>query len=287
MRVLRGCHASHHGVQDMHSVREVLHVNANTLVIVEDSPIQAKIISQRFESLTTFNLVVAHTLAEATACFEQYKETIFAAVVDLNLPDAPDGETVDVCLSGGIPCIVLAASFDEALRKRFIERHVSDYFLKGSIDDLEPLITSVCRLHANRSVKALVVDDSPTQRAIVKRMLAVQCISSVEAKDGLHALEVLDAQRDISLVITDFDMPRMNGIELVQELRGKYQISRLAVIGLSAAGSGPLTARFLKYGANDFLTKPFEPEEFYWRVNQTLNILDVMEELKELRKGQH
>lgn len=260
-------------------------MDANTLLIVEDSMIQAKIVCQRFESLTPFNLLVAHSMAEAKRLSEEHSEEIFAAVVDLNLPDAPDGETVDLCLTHGIPCIVLAASFDENLRRRFLEKYVADYFLKGSIEDLEPLVAAVERLHANYQVKALVVDDSATQRAIVKKLLAVQCIQSVEAVDGLAALDVLAANSDIRLVITDFEMPRMNGIELVQEIRSKHRVSRMAVIGLSSAGSGPLTARFLKYGANDFLTKPFEAEEFYWRVNQTLNILDVMEELKTLRKN--
>lgn len=259
-------------------------VDANTLLIVEDSHVQAKIIAQRFADLTPFSLLVAHSLADAAALIAGHRESLFAAVVDLNLPDAPDGETVDLCIANNVPCIVLAASFDEDLRRNFLEKHVADYFLKGSIDDLEPLIAGVSRLHANRSIKALVVDDSATQRAIVRKMLAVQCIGCREAVDGVAALEVLNAEPDIRLVITDFEMPRLDGIGLVQAIRSRYKISRMAVVGLSSAGSGPLTARFLKHGANDFLTKPFEAEEFYWRVNQTLNILDVMEELRVLRK---
>lgn len=259
-------------------------MDRNTLLIVEDSPIQSKIICQRFESMTRFTLLAAHSLAEAKEMAEANRDAIFAAVVDLNLPDAPDGETVDMCLSMNIPCIVLAASFDEALRKRFLEKKVVDYFLKGSINDLEPLIAGVERLHRNYSVTALVVDDSATQRGVVKRMLAVQSITCLEAADGVAALEMLEKEPGIRLIITDFNMPRMDGITLVQEVRKTYKISQLPVIGLSSVGSGPLTAQFLKNGANDFLTKPFEAEEFYWRVNQTLNILDVMQELKELRK---
>ena len=259
-------------------------MSANTLLIVEDSLVQAKIISKQFETLTGFRMILAHSLADAERLSDANRDDIFAAVVDLNLPDAPDGEAVDMCIAKKIPCVVLAASFDEKLRHKFLEKKVADYFLKGSIDDLDPLITSIERLHANYGVKALVVDDSNTQRSIVRRMLAVQCIQSLEAIDGLAALEVLEANPDIRLVITDFQMPRMDGIELVRQIRAKYKVNRMAIIGLSSAGSGPLTAQFLKYGANDFLTKPFESEEFYWRVNQTLNILDVMEELKSLRK---
>lgn len=255
----------------------------NSLLIVEDSAIQSKIISQRFAALTTLDLHVVHSLSEAEGAVAEFKDSLFGAVVDLNLPDAPDGEAVDMCLGNGVPCVVLAATFDEDLRRKFIDKKVADYFLKGTIDDLEPLISSVQRLHDNYSVKALVVDDSNTQRSIVRRMLEVQCIESVEAKDGVEALEVLDEHRDVRLVITDFNMPRMDGITLVQEIRARFRENRMAVIGLSSTGSGPLTAQFLKHGANDFLTKPFEAEEFYWRVNQTLNTLDALAELKLLR----
>ncbi len=260
-------------------------MDKNTLLLIEDSPIQSKIICQRFESMTRYTLLAAHSMAETGQLLALHGDAIFAAVADLNLPDAPDGEAVDLCLSRDIPCIVLAASFDDTLRKRFLEKRVVDYFLKGSIDDLEPLIAGVERLRKNYEVKALVVDDSSTQRGVLRRLLAVQCITCLEAADGVAALEVLEKEPDIRLVITDFNMPRMDGIELVQEVRKKHRISQLAVIGLSSVGSGPLTAQFLKNGANDFLTKPFEVEEFYWRVNQTLNILDVMQELRELRKA--
>ena len=264
-------------------------MSANTLLIVEDSFVQAKIIRKQFEVLTDFTVLLASSLAEAEKLISAHKDALFAAVVDLNLPDAPDGESVDLCRKHGLVCIVLTASFDESLRQRFLEKRVADYFLKGSIDDIEPLTVSVRRLHANRGVKALVVDDSGTQRHIVKKMLAAQCIVSLEAADGVEALEVLAQNPDIRLVLTDFEMPRMDGISLVHNIRGKYKINDMAVIGISSAGSGALTAKFLKYGANDFLMKPFEAEEFYWRVNQTLNVLDVMRELQDYRThaGKH
>ena len=259
-------------------------MSANTVLIIEDSFVQSKIIRKQFEVLTNFTILSASDLAEAEKLIATHKEDIFVAIADLNLPDAPNGEGVDLCRKHSLACIVLTASFDESLRRQFLEKRVTDYFLKGSIDDIEPLAISVQRLHANREVKALVVDDSGTQRQLVRKMLAEQCIRSLEASDGVDALEILAQNPDIRLVLTDFEMPRMDGITLVHNIRGKHKINDMAVIGLSSAGSGPLTAKFLKYGANDFLTKPFEAEEFYWRINQTLNVLDVMRELQDYRR---
>jgi PleD family two-component response regulator len=255
------------------------------LLIIEDSPVQSKIIRQRFASLTPFPLLAAHSLAETSEVLEKQGNEIFAAVIDHNLPDAPDGEAVNLCLEKGVTSVVLTATIDPDLRQTFLHKKVADYFLKGSIEDLEPLVACVSRLSANRSVKALIVDDSATQRAIVKKMLAVQCLDALEAKDGQDALDKLARNPDIRLVITDFDMPRVNGIELVQKIRAERSFVKTAVIGLSSAGSGALTAQFLKNGANDFLTKPFEAEELYWRVNQTLSVMDMMRELNALRKN--
>lgn len=257
---------------------------SNTLLLIEDSFTQSKIIRQSFDNLTDFTVVSALSLAEAKEILEEQKDAIFVAVVDLNLPDAPDGETVDLCKSYGIPCIVLAATVDDTLRKKLIDKSVVNYFLKGTRDDLTTLIDAVSRVHSNFSIKALVVDDSATQRTIVKKMLKVQCIESMDASDGLEALKVIEENPDISLVITDFNMPNMNGVEFVQAARHKKSINKLAIIGLSAVGNGSLTAQFLKHGANDFLTKPFDVEEFYWRVNQTLNTQELVNKVKNMKK---
>lgn len=247
-----------------------------TLLIIEDSPLQAKIIRKHIQMYTPFAALVAHTMAEAEAVLSRHAAELFVAVIDLNLPDAPDGEAADLCLSWKVPSIVLTASFNAEIRARFIERNVVDYFFKGSIQDMNPMLMSIQRVFKNQSMTALIVDDSRSQRGVLRHLLQVQRLNVVEAGDGEEALRVMAETGNISLVLTDYQMPRMNGLDLVRELRNTYAPNELAVIGVSGVGSGPLTAQFLKHGANDFLTKPFEVEEFYWRVNQTLEMLDMM-----------
>ena len=71
------------------------------------------------------------------------------------------------------------------------------------------------------------------------------------------------ANPDIKILITDYNMPRMDGFELVKTIRGKYEKTDLVIIGLSSDEDGSLSARFIKNGANDFLRKPFNHEEFF------------------------
>ena len=257
---------------------------ARTVLIIEDSPVQAKIIRKQIQAYTQFDVRVAHSLADAEDVLREAHDTIFVAVIDLNLPDAPDGEAVDLCLHWQMPSIVLTATFNEDIRRRFIERRVVDYFFKGSIQDMDPMVTSIERVFKNRFVHALVVDDSRTQRGIIRQLLEVQCVNVLEAENGVEGLAVREANPQVTLVITDYQMPEMDGIELVRELRQRHRMDKIAIVGVSAVGSGPLTAQFLKHGANDFLTKPFEVEEFYWRVNQTLEGLDLMCDLRSCRE---
>jgi diguanylate cyclase (GGDEF)-like protein len=85
----------------------------------------------------------------------------------------------------------------------------------------------------------------------------------------------------VRLVITDNQMPGMDGFELVTEIRKTFSKEEVAVIGLSAVSGSSLSAKYLKRGANDFLVKPYSKEEFFCRVNQNIELLELVHEIKE------
>ncbi|MHC1788809.1 response regulator [Solidesulfovibrio sp.] len=250
------------------------------VLVVEDSRVQAKIISQHIAGRTPFPTIVAHSLAEAEAAMTAQRDAIFVAILDRNLPDDPDGRIVPLAKSLGIPSVVMTASFSEDVRKRLLEDNVVDYFLKtmAEMENLERLIE---RLYKNQFVRALVVDDSKLFRARLTGLLANLNFQTLEAEDGRQALEVLAANDDVRLVITDYNMPNLDGFGLIEELRTTRPKDRLAIIGVSAEGGGQ-TVRFLKVGANDFLVKPVEVEEFTCRVHMQLDILDLLEHCRQL-----
>ena len=101
-----------------------------------------------------------------------------------------------------------------------------------------------------------------------------------EANDGLEALEVLDNHRDIKMVIADHRMPNMDGYELVRTIRHEKRLQDLVFIGLSASGDSVLTSKFIKSGANDFLSKPFYHEEFYCRIMQNLESQEMIQTIR-------
>jgi diguanylate cyclase (GGDEF)-like protein len=102
-----------------------------------------------------------------------------------------------------------------------------------------------------------------------------------EAAGGPEALRQLAEHPAIKLVITDHDMPGMDGGQLIARLRQGHPKDTLAIIGMTASG-GSLSARLLKRGASDFITRPFTREEFFCRVQLNLEQLEQAAALREL-----
>ena len=95
-------------------------------------------------------------------------------------------------------------------------------------------------------------------------------------------LAALEADSTIRLAVVDQEMPGMQGIELARRMRSVRSRDRLAVIGVSGTEDPGLVAHFLKNGANDFLRKPFSREEFFCRVSQNVDQLELIGTLQDL-----
>lgn len=128
----------------------------------------------------------------------------------------------------------------------------------------------------------LVVEDTFNSMPFVTRQLRRWLLIVHEAATGADALAILGKHPEIKLVLTDYHTQGMNGTDLIKSLREKRSKEDLAIIGIFATNEKSLAARFIKYGANDFLTKPFAPEELLCRVNQNLEQLELLTKLREM-----
>jgi signal transduction histidine kinase len=112
--------------------------------------------------------------------------------------------------------------------------------------------------------EVLVVDDNPEMREFIASTLAGQ-FNVVTASDGVEGLERARALRP-DLVLTDLMMPRMSGEQLVSALRTDDALAAMPILLLTAKADDELRVRLLRQGAQDFLTKPFQPQELSARV---------------------
>ena len=242
------------------------------VLIVEDARMFSKVLRNRLED-RGFTVVVAETFSSAKKKIGHCDEGFFIALLDLNLPDAPNGEIVDYVTSCGIPSIVFTGFFDDELREQMIQKKVVDYVTKEDPSSIDFVVNLVCRIHQNQQTRVLVVDDSATARRYVMDLLSIQQYKLAEAASGQEALAALEKYPDIQVVLTDYMMPEMDGFELTKKIRLKHSRNELAIIGMSGYGNNILSAKFIKYGASDFIIKPFLIEEFHCRVTQNVEIL--------------
>lgn len=251
------------------------------VLVVEDSTMVLRVIKHVMSQSNQIEPLYAEDFAAAKAHIEANPGEIFAALVDLTLPDAPNGEVVDFTLSHNLPTIVLTGSFDPERRKNLLAKGVLDYVTKEGRFSYNFAVNLVHRLIKNEHIQVLLVDDSASSRSFIGGLLRLQRYQVFEAGDGVQAIKVLLENPEIKLLITDYNMPRMDGCELIRNLRCKYEKSDLTIIGLSSEGEEALSAKFIKVGANDFLRKPFNQEEFYCRVTHNIELLEMIETIRD------
>jgi len=113
----------------------------------------------------------------------------------------------------------------------------------------------------------LVVDDEPRLRQVLVHLMRNDGFRCVEANNGAEAIELLERQ-PVTLVMSDMRMPRMDGIELLKQLRQRWPDT--AVIMITAVAEVEVAVSCLALGAMDYITKPFHLEEVRARVRQAL-----------------
>lgn len=110
------------------------------------------------------------------------------------------------------------------------------------------------------SKKVLVVDDSPTVRQQVGLALKQAGFEVVEATDGADGIAKIGADSSIGMVILDVNMPRMNGLEMLEAVKAGGNNAQLPIIMLTSEGQQSLIERAKKAGAKGWIVKPFKAE---------------------------
>jgi two-component system chemotaxis response regulator CheY len=110
-------------------------------------------------------------------------------------------------------------------------------------------------------MRALVIDDSRTMRTILRRQLsAVGFTDFAEAGDGVEALAVLDQQAGFAVALVDWNMPNMNGYQLVQAVRANPAWDEMKIVMVTTEADLTNVQQALAAGANEYVMKPFTPD---------------------------
>ncbi len=115
----------------------------------------------------------------------------------------------------------------------------------------------------------LCVDDSSVMRKMVSHTLAASNYKCLEAADGKEGLDVLEKE-DVDLIITDYNMPVMNGLDFTSAIRGLTKYKFTPILLLSTEGSESLRIAAKERGATGWIVKPFNPEKLMRIISKVL-----------------
>ena len=254
-------------------------MNENIL-IVEDNKTLANLIANKLQTLLEIEVDVAYSFKEAKLFLSHGH--YFITLLDINLPDAPHGEVVDYAIEKKNHIIVLSGNTDKEFRASMLKKRIIDYIDKNSANDasyIDYTVHTIQRLRKNRKHKVLVVDDSLVFRKQMQNMLENLFFEVIAVSHGEEALGMLSTKPDIALVITDYNMPVMDGFELTLKIRETYTKDELCILALSGNNDDTVSSLFLKHGANDYINKPFFKEEFSCRVNNSIEALENIQKI--------
>ena len=130
--------------------------------------------------------------------------------------------------------------------------------------------------------KVLVVDDEPRMRKLVRDFLNKEGYSVTEAGDGEEAYNIFLKSKDISLIIMDVMMPKMDGYEAAEEIR---KLSQVPIILLTAKSEEKDELRGFSIGVDEYITKPFSPRVLVARVNAILRRTSQEESVQSIEAG--
>lgn len=251
------------------------------LLIVEDSKVMATLLRSRIHATIGLELELVPNYAELVERVSRPDHDFSAALLDLGLPDASPEQIIDLVTGKGIPSIIFSAEFSPQIQEMAWSKHVVDYVTKEGPQSIDYVIALLTRLEKNKDLGVLVVDDSLTMRRMMRKLLHVHQFQVFEASQGAEALNILEQNPGIVLVITDYNMPVMDGFDLTKAIRKLYGKRDVSIIGMSSQQDKKLSTRFIKNGANDFLTTPFSADEFYCRVRHNVEMMEHVHELRD------
>ncbi|MBS1872929.1 MAG: response regulator [Acidobacteria bacterium] len=125
-----------------------------------------------------------------------------------------------------------------------------------------------------RELSVLIVDDSPLMRSFIRRILTVSGVRTkdvLEAGDGQDALDLMD-KSPVDLVLSDINMPRMNGSEMLKRMSATPSMRTIPVIVVSTDATRQRMDTMQQMGAQGYIRKPFQPEALRCEIERVLGV---------------
>lgn len=253
------------------------------ILVVDDSQMTLNMLKKEVQEHNDIKPYYAKNYKEALVLLDEHQGNFHASLLNLSLANIEPLAMVELTNSYEIPSVLILDSNDKKIKELLLDKNVINVIFRNDTISMKFAILDISRTLKNYDTTIMIVDDSEIYRNILKNSLKKIKLNIVEAEDGDRALELLRSDKhQISLILTDYEMPKTNGLELTFKLREKYTKDTLGIIAISAVEDQNIISNFLKLGANDFINKRFTHNEIVTRVNSNLELLDLFARIKDM-----
>lgn len=245
----------------------------NHVLVIGPSLLESFSLAGKIKKELTLDVTTSNSLKQTHQLLEK-EEVIHVAVVDPLLADDTAGEIITLLLQHYIPVIIYSSPLKPDLLETISRKSIVDYIIKSSRDNSDIIINLVNHILRYRQTKILIVDEFSTSRIQISELLDSLKLHTIEANSLQESLEQIKKHPEVKLVLTDYVLGEQNGIDLTRIIRKNFTNKELSIIGYSTDNNMITSANFLKNGANDFVSKPFQKEDLLHRVLIQLDTID-------------
>lgn len=157
-------------------------------------------------------------------------------------------------------------------RRKFKLSKKTDRANKTQADQIAPTSNKKEKISPNSKYNILIVDDEPVNLQVLNNHLSLHEYRVIQALSGKDALEIMENGEKVDLILLDIMMPKMSGYKVCARLRETYTAHQLPVVMLTAKNQVTDIVTGFKFGANDYLTKPFHKDELLTRIKSHLRL---------------
>ncbi|MDG6774652.1 diguanylate cyclase [Thiomicrorhabdus sp. ZW0627] len=238
------------------------------ILLIEDQKSIAMLLKARLESELEVEVTLAHSMADTErllASGEHYD----LALSDLTLPDAPNGETVELLRSYRVATVVLTGNYDEQMREKMYRNHVADYVIKEGVVAIDYVVRLLRVLvgNADRQIWIAALSDGLASKLV--GLLGVHRFKVKVFVSLKEMLEEMDTEQPDFIIVGE-GTDQNESLRYLTKLRAVTNFNELPVLALVEKQGSSMAVKMMKYGANDYLLYPFKPEELYARVTQNI-----------------
>ncbi len=254
----------------------------DAFLIIEDQKSMAMLLQRELASLTDLPIYICHTLAEVTTLLNTDIE-ISVCLSDLNLPDAAQGEAIDLLLSKHITTIVVTASYNDETRQAMFKRKVADYVLKDGISSIRYAVQTAYTIHQNSQRHVWLLSSGSKSSSKLLGMLRIHHYQASLYENGHELQEDLKGEvPDLVLLYVSGEFSDSKLYGLANNIRSQHSQNQLPIMSCAPTQNIATAIKLMKYGVNDFYNTCFTSEEFHIRVNQNIQQAESFREIERI-----